>query len=340
MANIDVISDLRDQTEQVILPLADPSQGYALLDFPDYSNVGDSLIWLGELAFFDRVAKGKRPGYVCTTKGFNADRLRATAPEGPIYLSGGGNFGDLWPRFQEFREAVVTAFPDRKIIQLPQTLHFSSETILEQTQRFIGQHRDFTLLVRDQKSLAFAREKFDCPSHLSPDMAFNIGQLQRPASPGYDAVCLMRTDKETSSGRGDVAAASGLRIQVTDWIDNEKSSLLQRLLNKASGLVPGLGGEIDNDYDGFQARAEAQMLRGMGILGQGKTVITDRLHGHILSLLMRIPHVVLDNSYGKISGFMEQWTHADPIVQRASTFAEAQEKIERMLPASLETTPQ
>ncbi len=42
--NIDLIDGLRRKIEETVSPLADPSAGYALLDFPDYANVGDSLI--------------------------------------------------------------------------------------------------------------------------------------------------------------------------------------------------------------------------------------------------------------------------------------------------------
>jgi pyruvyl transferase EpsO len=33
------------------------------------------------------------------------------------------------------------------------------------------------------------------------------------------------------------------------------------------------------------------------------------LHGHILATLLGIPHVILDNSYGKLSSFYRQWTN-------------------------------
>ena len=44
------------------------------------------------------------------------------------------------------------------------------------------------------------------------------------------------------------------------------------------------------------------------MLSTGGLVVTDRLHAHILSLLLDIPHVLLDNSYGKVAGFADQWT--------------------------------
>lgn len=38
--------------------------------------------------------------------------------------------------------------------------------------------------------------------------------------------------------------------------------------------------------------------------------MTDRLHGHVLALLIDYPHMVLDNAYGKISAFYRTWTRA------------------------------
>ncbi len=55
--------------------------------------------------------------------------------------------------------------------------------------------------------------------------------------------------------------------------------------------------------------AQAWTHRGCDILSRGRVVVTDRLHGHLLALLMDIPHVVLDNSYGKLRTMYETWTH-------------------------------
>ena len=37
-------------------------------------------------------------------------------------------------------------------------------------------------------------------------------------------------------------------------------------------------------------------------------IITSRLHGHIFACLLGIPNEVCDNSYGKNSGYYNQWT--------------------------------
>ncbi|MDI5788788.1 hypothetical protein PO124_11350 [Bacillus licheniformis] len=44
-------------------------------------------------------------------------------------LSGGGNFGDLYPHFQQFRERVVEHYPDNRIVILPQSIYYEHEEI-------------------------------------------------------------------------------------------------------------------------------------------------------------------------------------------------------------------
>ena len=59
------------------------------------------------------------------------------------------------------------------------------------------------------------------------------------------------------------------------------------------------------------------------MLSRGKVIITDRLHGHILSLLLGIEHIVLDNNYGKLSSFYESWTRASDLAHWARSPEEA-----------------
>lgn len=45
---------------------------------------------------------------------------------------------------------------------------------------------------------------------------------------------------------------------------------------------------------------------------QHRLIITNRLHGHILCVLLGIPHIFLANSYHKNESFYETWTHQAP----------------------------
>jgi exopolysaccharide biosynthesis predicted pyruvyltransferase EpsI len=74
-----------------------------------------------------------------------------------------------------------------------------------------------------------------------------------------------------------------------------------------------------------EAAARARVLRGCRLLSSGQVVITDRLHAHVLSLLLDIPHAVLDNSYGKLGRFLDVWTGDAPGVHPAASIHDAEQ---------------
>ncbi|MDF5732136.1 MAG: polysaccharide pyruvyl transferase family protein, partial [Rhizonema sp. PD38] len=50
------------------------------------------------------------------------------------------------------------------------------------------------------------------------------------------------------------------------------------------------------------------MHRGISQFKQHRLIITNRLHGHILCILMEIPHIFLPNAYYKNEAFYKAWT--------------------------------
>jgi len=122
---------------------------YALVDFPDHANVGDSAIWLGEVAML-RAVTGNDPDYVCTWDGFDPDAFARASPHGVLFLHGGGNLGDIWPHHQQFRERMVAQVRDRRIVQLPQSIHFRDPARLTPFAEAVAAHPDFHLYVRDR----------------------------------------------------------------------------------------------------------------------------------------------------------------------------------------------
>jgi exopolysaccharide biosynthesis predicted pyruvyltransferase EpsI len=295
---------------------------FCLLDFPDHGNVGDTAIWLGAMAYF-REYRGAEPGYVSSLAAFSEAALRASVPEGPIFIHGGGNFGDLWPRHHEFREHVLERFRDREIIQLPQSIHFEHPERVARTAHAIARHGRFRLFVRDQSSYEFATANFDCEVRLCPDMAFFLGALDRQDPPEVDVFYLMRTDKERALGAP--TGRPGYTSRVADWLTENRLSIQA---HKLSGIARALrGGRLDRialRSARYDAAGRARMVRGCRLLSSGRVVITDRLHAHILSLLLGIPHAVLDNSYGKLRRFLDVWTGEAAGVYRASSTDDAE----------------
>lgn len=302
MALIDRLRRTIDRTIQSLVPAGSRC---ALIDFPSYRNVGDSLIWLGELACLDRCRVGI--AYQSDIRAFDADLLERRLPEGPILLSGGGNFGDLWPLYQEFRERIVQRFPDRLIVQLPQSIWFEENSRLEKARAILATHPQLTLLVRDHSSLTIARERLGLRAHLCPDMAFALPPLPPPRPPETDVVWLRRTDKEAIPGSTDLSTApTGV-----DWVGKERdprSRLREQLTRRIATrrrFRAVLQAALEKSY---RPAARRRLRFGVRILERGRVVVSDRLHGYVLSLLLGIPHVILDNSYGKLTSFHRAWT--------------------------------
>lgn len=311
----DIVLAMKRRAQHVweqVIPHGTPC---AVVDFPAYSNVGDSAIWMGEVAHLRE--RGQRIAYISTLNSFSEAVLRKAMPKGTILINGGGNFGSIWPRHQHHREMILARMRDYKVVQLPQSLYFGSDQhAMDRISRLIKDHPDFTLLTRDQPSYQIG-EALGAHTLLCPDSAFFLAdQLQR-LKPCADVYALMRTDSEKSVGNWP-SPPPGLRTESGDWLD-EDPHWLNDIQSRFEARSHGRFGHLALFQQAFQqilnAQARRRVLRGVKQLSRGKVVATDRLHAHIIASLLGIPNVVLDNNYGKIHGYMDCWgaAHADKV---------------------------
>jgi len=110
-------------------------------------------------------------------------------------------------------------------------------------------------------------------------------------------------------------------VVITDWLRDEPA------LNRRMIFLTAMNGLLSLQASAlckpalrralFRNLAQNRLDRGVKLLSSAEFVITDRLHGHILCLLLGIPHIALDNSYGKLSGFISTWTKDCPFVRVA-----------------------
>jgi pyruvyl transferase EpsO len=307
-----LLAGLKDQVHACLKDLIPAGQPLAILDFPDYRNVGDSAIWLGTVAYL-RDHHGREPAYVSRIHDFSARDLERVMPEGPIFLQGGGNFGDLWVSHQDFREQVLEQCPDRQVIQFPQSIHYKAPARAELTARIIGRHKQFILMVRDEESQHFAEQHFDCEVRLCPDMACYIGAVE-PGPPRFPVLAMLRNDQEKMAGRADRSAWPD--VPVEDWISEPKMPVrVARLRGAASALFDAARRRLRM----LDAVAQQRFRRGTRQLNRGRAIVTDRLHVHIVSLLLGRPHAVLDNSYGKLRNFMSAFTGGSDLTYLATS---------------------
>lgn len=73
----------------------------------------------------------------------------------------------------------------------------------------------------------------------------------------------------------------------------------------------------------MNARAWAKAIAGFELLGSAKFIVTDRLHGHIMSTIIGTPHVLLDSLLGKNLAFHNTWTQDCDCVKIAENITDA-----------------
>ncbi len=290
-----------------LLPIDRP---LVYLDYPVHMNFGDLLIMRGTERFF--ADYGHRVVSRAAYMNFVAHDASRITRETVIVMHGGGNFGDLYPVHQNFREQIVRRFPDNRIVVLPQSVYFSSPLALERSARIFRQHRDLALCVRDHASLGQVRGKFTDNTVLMPDMAHQLWRGSQPhPTAGERTLQLLRTDVEAAAHQQQVAAQ-----QPMDWLDfvpRWSCQIFGRIL-RLHALEGKLGRKLGAHtlWHGYCDLLHRHMES--RFLGYDE-VITSRLHGMIFALLLGKRVRYLDNLYGKLNGYARTWFDASVPVE-------------------------
>ena len=304
----DKIDQLRKRIYEVLGP--NINRDYWLLEVPFYSNIGDTLIWQGEMDFLKGV--NARCKGIHSLETFRFPKL----DKGDLILfQGGGNFGDLWPRHHDFKMKVVEAYPNNEFIFLPQAIYFENPENMRQCASFLSGKR-VTICARDKVSQMTLEKHFNNEVLLVPDMAFCINMVMWRASmvaATSRRLLLKREDKEllASDVLNELEASGG--IDIADWITFRGDNVCERNFNRLRRLVNrrplrktwvspvALGLYMRHVYRPFLIRS------GIKQLSKYEEICTTRLHAGILGMLLDKHVKFLDNSYGKNKNFYATW---------------------------------
>lgn len=323
------IQTQRELLRQTWAELFPAGSQVALALFPDHRNVGDAAIWWGTTSLLRSL--GVMVRYGCDPWSYDPDGLATAHPQGPILLLGGGNFGDVYDAEQGLRTRILRDFPDRPIIQLPQSIWFRSPAARDAQAAQLAACRDVTLLLRDTQSLAYARTHFPARSLACPDAALALDLSAVPRTADLPVVALWRRDIEHDQPLPSLPAGS----IAADWEDDADDHPLRSWAEQASRTEVGRLSAADVRCPVLRRAAwrfapalwddlaRERTLRGCRLLARGRAVITNRLHAHLLCTLLRIPHVVCDTINGKLSAYRDTWLAHDPIVRFAASPNEA-----------------
>lgn len=274
----------------------------AIVDVPVHRNVGDMFILAAGARLFDEL--GCRVIYHAGLRDYRAGAARKAIGRDTIVVGlGGGNFGDLYPRYQAHREQVVRDFPRNRIVILPQTIHFADQGARERTRQLLSTHPDLRIAARDPASLEVAR-RMATEAALLPDLvdAYGARILPPPVQrPSTGTLVMMRRDRE--KGR---PGHTGI-----DWPDvfpeyRARLALTATLMMAAGGALSGAL------HTRWLRYAEGLLERAVARMATAAHVETDRLHVAIVARLAGRPVTLVDNTYGKLSAYYSAWWRDDP----------------------------
>ena len=270
----------------------DKNQKILLLNTPNYGNVGDSAITLGEM----ELLKDNFPSHSIYEFSnidiiFHLKKIeKYTAENDVVIINGGGSIGSLWPLEHNRIMKILQTFKNHKIVIGPQTIYFkkSDEGLLNDFIETIKGCKDLTILVREQNSFNFLESlNVPCKYQLVPDAALYLkSKLLSPQRNDKVLLCLRKDHEKISGNNLIINLLKKLRIKF-----DITNTVVPQVVTKQ-----GRKKFVQKKIDQFS---------------HYKMLITDRLHGMVLSALASTPCLAFDNLSKKVSGVNKWMGHLD-----------------------------
>lgn len=281
----------------VILKTKTRKKRIFLMYTPVHSNMGDHAIRRGELQFFGKCFSE------CKLIEINESLVKSNKIKNKINkndllaINGGGFLGDLWMKPENDFKAIIQSFPNNKIIAMPNTAYYSDtesgRKLLEEDRGFYAEHKNVIFFLRDKRSYDLMTELVGSERcRYFPDMALMLKpefNLQRE-----NILLCTRGDHETVHGKDEFEAVKaelenhGYTVSYTDTVKSvgEKFAYDRKLRDKYMDSV-------------------------LREFASAKLVVTERLHGMILSAITGTPCLAVDNVSKKVSGVYDWIDYLD-----------------------------
>jgi exopolysaccharide biosynthesis predicted pyruvyltransferase EpsI len=336
------IAELRSEAEAALRIVLGGARRVALVNFPNHGNPGDPGLWLGTHALLASI--GVRVVYEAAPWSLDLAALDRAVGDSPVLINGGGNFGDLYVGQQEARMRLIAGWTGRRLIQLPQSIEFSNPQIANAVAAALRSHGAFTMMVRDYRSQELSRSLLNIDPVLSPDQIFGLGQLT-PSNPNTREVLWMvwpEGAREFTAQSQPAVMPPGVLVE--DW--HTGAALAHESFDRRGRIAWRLNRAFEARWSSpavrrgwpvlratFAPLARRWFTRGVDLVDSSRVLVTNKLHGHLVATLLGKPHVVMDNSYGKVGAALDTWTGELAGVHVARDGAEAMELANKILEA-------
>ena len=271
------------------------------LDAPAYGNLGDQAIAYAIREFCRKVLpdmeivefqEDKVIQYLSWLKG----TIKA---EDIIVLQGGGNLGNLYPRYEFVRRTVIKSFPHNRVIVFPQSVYFSNDRTGKQeaaaARESYAANKNLVIFARDSCSFREMEKEFpETHIELCPDIVFSLNGIVSVEKRSGIGVC-MRDDKEKS-------------------ITSEQTKVIIEQLFSENAEIKNFDTIINADKPIIGEYREKLVIGKLKEFADCETVVTDRLHGMIFSYITSTPCVAIPNSTGKSLYVYNDWLKDSKVV--------------------------
>lgn len=308
MNNNVLISNLN----KIILTKLEPIIGTKTLltDCPYHYNIGDLLIWQGELEFLKKI--NRKPISQSSMYTFSFPKVSNNTT---ICLHGGGNFGDLYREAQEFRIKIINTYTSNRIVIFPQSVWYTDNSLIEKDAKLFSIHKDLYICARDMSSYNVLKKYFsENKILLVPDMAFFMGDLSKKivtfSGDCYKSLYFRRLDMEYVAC--EYKCLEGIS-DIKDWPGFEGKynlpNVFMKILMKLSALNPFWRKIYAKPLDMIMQNIIKPNLiyKGIEMLKPYKYIYTTRLHAMILGILLGKTIFILDSKTKKISDYYHTW---------------------------------
>ena len=192
-----------------------------LFGTPEYSNIGDAAINLGERAWLCRFYPDRAIVELSTYDfaSYYPEVARMVGQDDIIFLQGGGNMGSRYLNEENVRRRVISDFPENRIVIMPQTVYYEDAGELEKSMRIYAAHRKLTVLARGSESLSFIKKWLPkAKSACAFDMALNIRADYSMERKGI-LLCIRGLDDESGLTRDRYEAViQAVRMRDPDFV--------------------------------------------------------------------------------------------------------------------------
>ena len=266
-----------------------------IIDLPEHGNLGDQAIALSEVSFLEKYYNPECDElYFWYLEDFVKHWLwlKKNIKRNDIILChGGGNIGDVYPRAEYIRQIVIHEFPNNKIIIFPQTCYFTNSVfgnvIRKRSESVYSNHSNLVICAREEKSYSILREM--CPQNnilIVPDMVLGYPrEFKRP----------------TKGVTSDIVVTFCMRNDSEKVISAEMLTCLQKVCEKKGFIIKKTDTVVNRKLKNiFEARETVEEK--IDELAKSDLVITDRLHGMVLTALSGTRCIVISNNNHKVYG--------------------------------------